>query len=122
QCYGVANQFRFQLQPRSGYAFHSARTIQSALVGSIPVILLHRDEVPILAEEAPFARPDHNLLLGLEGEFDILLDKLRDQDLCLQIHHHLSELLAGGTISDGVSLLTALIKQRLDKSLPSTPQ
>ncbi|HEY9844096.1 MAG: hypothetical protein ACAI44_14295 [Candidatus Sericytochromatia bacterium] len=110
QCYGVANQFRFQLQPRSGYAFHSARTIQSALVGSIPVLLLHHDELPILAEEAPFARPDHNLLVGLEGEFDILLDKLRDQDLCRQIHRHLPELLEGGTISQGVQFLAEKLK------------
>lgn len=113
QCYEIANQFRFQLQLRSGYAFHSARTVQSALVGSVPVVILHKDELPLLYAEAPFARPDHNLLLGLEHELDILFDKLADPALGQHLHRHVGELLAGGTISQGVSELAQVIHQLL---------
>ena len=42
QCYELVNRIRFQLQPCSGYFFHSARTVQSAICGTIPVVLLHK--------------------------------------------------------------------------------
>lgn len=113
QCYSVANQFRFQLQLRSGYAFHTARTVQSAIVGSVPVLVLHRDELELLRIEAPFARPDHNLLLGIEGEFDGLLDKLQDSAFCERVQGNVHELMAAGTISQGVMALLAQIEARL---------
>lgn len=112
QCYQAADQFRYQLQARSGYAFHSARTLQSAIVGTIPVILLHRDELGLLSIEAPSAVPDGNLLVGIEGEFDTLVDKLTDDAFCERIQARLPELMAEGTISQGVAALAARIKSR----------
>lgn len=113
QCYDIANQFRFQLQLRSGYAFHTARTVQSAIVGCIPVLLLHRDELPLLHIEAPFAEADGNLLVACEDTLEPLFDKLEDEALCRRIHARLGELLAGGTIAEGVSQLAAALHRRL---------
>ncbi len=113
QCYSVVNQFCFQLQLRSGYAFHTARTVQSALLGSIPVIVLHRDEWPILQIEAPFAKPDRNLLLGFEDALDELIEKLHDDQLTSQIQTRLSELLSAGTIRQGVAALLEQVEARL---------
>jgi hypothetical protein len=115
----VANEFRFQLQPRSGYAFHSARTVQSAIVGCIPVILLHPDELALLSLEAPFARPDHNLLLGIEGQLDELLDKLSNETLCRHIQQQLPELLQAGTIRQGIAELIGFIQAHFNQGIPS---
>ena len=67
ECYQVVNQYRFQLQPLSGFAFHSARAVQAAIVQSIPILLLHREDLPLLAIEAPFAKPGQNCLVGLRA-------------------------------------------------------
>jgi hypothetical protein len=113
QCYQAANAFRFQLQPRSGYFFHTARTVQSAIVGTVPVVLLHRDYLPFFQAEAPWAKPDHNLLLGIDGEYDVLLDKLADLDLGQYIQAHLAELLEAGSISQSVQVLVDSIRRNL---------
>ncbi|PKL76578.1 MAG: hypothetical protein CVV27_09555 [Candidatus Melainabacteria bacterium HGW-Melainabacteria-1] len=119
ECYGVVNQFRFQLQPRSGYAFHTARVVQSAIAGCIPVILLHRDEVPLLQAEAPFARPGYNLIVGLEGDFDSLLDQMQDEAHCRKIQSQLGELLAAGTITQGAQRIADWLRGQLE---PGTEQ
>lgn len=113
QCYDITNLFRFQLQPRSGYFFHTARTVQSAIVGTIPVILLHREYVPWLLQEAPWARPDQNLLIGLDGEYEELIDKLCDQELGMKIQGRLHELLQAGTISQALAVLVQSIFRQL---------
>ncbi|MGV3526435.1 MAG: hypothetical protein ACO1RX_19605 [Candidatus Sericytochromatia bacterium] len=105
ECYAVTNRFAFQLQPRSGYAFHSARTVQSALMNTIPVLLLPPEGLALLAEEAPFARPDHNLLVGIDGAYDALIDKLHDRTHMAQIAARLPELLAAGTITHSLRRL-----------------
>lgn len=93
ECYLVANQYRFQVQPRAGYAFHTARTIQSALVGCIPVLLLPRAAEELLKQEAPQARPGHNLLVAWDGEEEALWEHIQDEALCQQIHGRLGELI-----------------------------
>ena len=112
ECYLMSNRYRFQLQPRSGYAFHTARTVQAAITGSIPVILLHPDYLEILAIEAPFARPGENCLLGLDGDYDSLLDTLQDQAVCARIAQRVRELLVAGTVQQGVFELVQQLFQR----------
>lgn len=109
QCYEVANEFCFQLQPRSGYAFHTARTVQSAIVGTIPVILLHPEEYPLLQAEAPFAKADHNLIVASENELELLIEKLLDVDFCQKIAGNVHQLLQAGTIQSGVQTLVKTI-------------
>lgn len=111
ECYQVANQYRFQLQPLSGFAFHSARAVQAAIVQSIPILLLHREDLPLLAIEAPFAKPGQNCLVGLEGEYDRLFAQMQDQSLLHRIVQRLPELLQAGTIQSclrdlGLALLS----------------
>lgn len=118
QCYTAANRFRFQLQPRSGYFFHTARTVQSAIVGTVPVVLLHRDCLPLFLAEAPWARPGHNLLVGFDGEYEQLLAQLADLDLGLRVQANLAELLAAGTISTAVQALVDSIGRSLGKINP----
>jgi hypothetical protein len=115
QCYAAANCFRFQLQPRSGYFFHTARTVQSAIVGTVPVVLLPRDTLPLFQAEAPWARPNHNLLVGFDGEYDLLLEQLADLDLGEYIQANLAELLAAGTISTAVQALVDSIGRNLGR-------
>ncbi|MGE3724004.1 MAG: hypothetical protein AB7I41_00525 [Candidatus Sericytochromatia bacterium] len=122
QCYAAANRFRFQLQPRSGYFFHSARTVQSAIVGTVPVVLLQRDVLPLFLTEAPWARPNHNLLLGFDGEYDVLLEQLNDPELGAYIHSNLPELLTAGTISTAVQALVDSIERSLGKINPAWGQ
>ena len=98
ECYEVANQYQFQLQPLSGFAFHSARAVQAALLNSIPILLLHPQDAPILEIEAPFVRHGHNCLIAYEGHYDRLLKQLQDQEQLLHISKHVNELVAGGTI------------------------
>lgn len=113
QCYDMANLFRFQLQPRSGYFFHTARTVQSAIVGTVPVVLLHREYLPLFLREAPWVRPDQNLLVGLDGEYDVLLDKLCDQELGARIQTQLHELLQAGTVSQALAVLVQSIFRQM---------
>lgn len=115
ECYLMSNRFAFQIQPRSGYAFHTARTVQSAIVGTIPVLLLHPQEQELLAIEAPFVRPDHNCLVGWESDHQNLLSKLQDRDLCFEIQSHLPELLQAGTIGSAVYELGCSLQRRLQK-------
>lgn len=122
QCYEAANQFRFQLQPRSGYFFHTARTVQSAIVGTVPVVLLHRDYLPLFQAEAPWAKPDHNLLLGFDGEYEVLLDKLCDPVIGEKIQANLGELLAAGSISQAVQALVTAIERALGPCLNAQKQ
>ncbi|PIQ24454.1 hypothetical protein COW36_24700 [bacterium (Candidatus Blackallbacteria) CG17_big_fil_post_rev_8_21_14_2_50_48_46] len=110
QCYHAANIFRFQLQPRSGYFFHTARTVQSAIVGTIPVVLLHRDYLSLFQQEAPWARPDQNLILGFDGEYELLLEKLADAEFTEQVRKNLPELLAAGTVSGAIRKLVESIQ------------
>ena len=110
QCYQAANQFRFQLQPRSGYFFHTARTVQSAIVGTIPVVLLHPDYLPLFQAEAPWARPDENILLGFDGAYEQLIDKMLDAELGQKIQAPLPELLQAGTVSQAVQRLVQSIQ------------
>lgn len=112
ECYAVTNRFAFQLQPRSGYAFHSARTVQSALMNTVPVLLMPPEVQELLAIEAPFARPDHNLLVGIDGAYDALIDKLQDRAHMAEIASRLPELLAAGTISQGVRRLVQALHTR----------
>jgi hypothetical protein len=98
ECYLVANQYRFQLQPLSGFAFHSARAVQAAIVNSIPVLLLRPDDLEILSIEAPFVRPGQNCLVALEGEYDLLLDQIADTSAMADIAARGGELLQAGTI------------------------
>ena len=98
ECYQVANQYRFQIQPLSGFAFHSARAVQAAIVGSIPILLLHPDDLELLATEAPFAKPGHDCLVALEGEYDVLLDQLDDWPALARVAERGVELLQAGTI------------------------
>ena len=115
-CYDLANLFRFQLCPRSGYAFHPPRVIQSALVGSIPVILLNRDLEEQLHLECPLLREDHNCLVGYDGEYEELFRKLKDEDLCRSIASHLPELLGMGTFEDSMRAAAAAIRGVLEAS------
>lgn len=117
ECYQVANRFRFQVQPRSGYAFHTARTVQAALCGSIPIILLHEDYQFILQIEAPFARPGKNILLGLDGQYHLLLEQLQDENYCEKIAAAVPELMQAGSIRTGLHALDKVIKSILN--LPS---
>jgi hypothetical protein len=121
QCYQAANQFRFQLQPRSGYFFHTARTVQSAIVGTIPVVLLHPDYLPLFQLEAPWARPDENILLGFDGAYEELIDKMLDIELGQKIQTRLPELLEAGTVSQAIQQLVKSI-QHFFHSSPSPPQ
>lgn len=98
ECYQVANQYRFQVQPLSGFAFHSARAVQAAIVGCVPVLLLHADDLALLSVEAPFVKPGHNCLVALEGEYDMMLDQLSDSRAMAKIAARGAELLQAGTI------------------------
>lgn len=98
ECYQVANQYRFQLQPLSGFAFHSARAVQAAIVGCVPVLLLHADDLALLSIEAPFVKPGHNCVVALEGEYDMMLDQLSDSQAMAKIAARGAELLQAGTI------------------------
>lgn len=121
ECYQVSNRFRFQLQPRSGYAFHSARTVQAAICGAIPVVLLPAEQVDLLQIEAPFAKPGQNLLLALDPEDEAqaprayaeLLEQLHDEALCSTIAAHLPELLQAGSIQSGLRELGESIQTLL---------
>ncbi len=113
ECYLMANQYAFQIQPRSGYTFHTARTVQSAIVGAIPVLLLHPQEQELLAIEAPFVRPDHNCLVGWESDYQSVIKKMLDPDLTAEIQSHLSELLQAGTIGSGVYDLGCALQTHL---------
>lgn len=98
ECYQIANQYRFQIQPLSGFAFHSARTVQAAIVGSIPILLLHPEDLELLQIEAPFVKPGHNCLIASEGEYEMLLDQLLDTSAMAKIAARGPELLQAGTI------------------------
>lgn len=107
RCYQVSNQYRFQLQPRSGYFFHTARALQAALTGTIPVILLPSPDVlPWLEVEAPMARPGHNLLVAFDGEYEALYDILADSGRCQQIAIAGHELLALGTTTQSIDAIS----------------
>lgn len=98
ECYQVANRYRFQIQPLSGFAFHSARAVQAALLGSIPILLLHPEDLELLAIEAPFVRSGHNCLVALEGEYEALWEQLLDTAAMAKIAAKGRELLQAGTI------------------------
>lgn len=111
ECYQVADQYRFQLQPLSGFAFHSARAVQAALVGSIPILLLRPEDQELLAVEAPFAHHGRNCLIALEGHYDALLQSLRDTEQMAAIAQQGQELLQAGTIQSCLHQLgLALLK------------
>lgn len=112
-CYDFVSQFRFQLQPKSGYYFHTTRPIQSALVGTIPVILIHEDDLPYLLKEAPQVKPDHNVLIGFDGQYEQLLNKMEDMQLCSQIAQNLPALYQGRTTSEVIEQLGKLILEVL---------
>jgi len=116
ECYQVANRFRFQIQPRSGFAFHTARTVQSAICGSIPIILIHPDYLHILAIEAPFAVPEKNCLLGLDGAYDNLLEQVQDEEHCLNISKSVPDLMQDGFIRHGLNELAEMINNLLLKN------
>lgn len=91
-CYQVANRYRFQLQLRSGYAFHTARVLQAAMVQSIPVLLLPHEAESLLTAEGPWLVPDQNVLVGWDGDYHTLWDKLNDIPLLTGIQTQLPEL------------------------------
>lgn len=112
-CYDLANLFRFQLSPRSGYTFHPPRVIQSALVGSIPVILIPRNLQEHLFKECPLLREDKNCLVGYDGEYEALFRKLKNDDLCREIALNVGELLGMGTFQDSIRTLVTTIQDVL---------
>lgn len=111
ECYQVSNRYRFQLQPRSGYFFHTARALQCALTGTVPIILLPSPDVlPWLQGEAPVVRPGHNLLVAFDGEYEPLIDILADSTRCEQIAAAGHELLALGTTQESITHLAQMLQ------------
>ncbi len=108
ECYEMANHYRFQIQPLSGFVFHSARAVQAALLQSIPILLLHPDDAELLRIEAPFVKPDHNCLVSYEGDHS-LFKKIRDTGHMQHVASHVSELLEGGTIQSCLRTLGQLL-------------
>lgn len=90
-CYDIANLFRYQLCPRSGFFFHTARALQAMALQSIPVILLPKDYLPAFKQEAPWIQPDRHCLLGFDGDYEALGEKLRDESLGRFISSNLHE-------------------------------
>jgi FkbM family methyltransferase len=120
--FNVVNNCRFHLQARCGSFFHAMRSLQAAIVGTIPIILIEKNELEFLQEECPELKDGHNALVGINGEFGNLLERTRDYHLVSNIAGNLNELsdsMSGRAgIKQVVATISSVIQNKINKSRP----